>query len=164
MNANILVVDDERSMRDSLSKLLASDNYNVLCAESGEEAIEKIGEAKIDLLLLDLGLPMNDGWATLKRLDDVNPLLPVVIITGRGNQREQAERAGADALMEKPLDVPRLLETIRGLIAEPMIARAQRARARPLGFRFVPCDSKLFNEMQLKRFTTPYRYAELKSK
>lgn len=157
MTKKILLVDDERSIRESLCKVLRAEGYEVVCAENGQEAIEKFGEEKIDLLLLDLGLPVKDGWDTLKWLAEVNPLLPVVIITGRWQQRELAEKAGADALMDKPLNVPRLLQTIRELVDEPMESRAQRAKNRTSGFRYVSCDHELFREMLNERFTTPYQ-------
>jgi DNA-binding NtrC family response regulator len=156
MTKRILLVDDERSIRESLSKILGAENYEVVLAENGQEAIEKRGAQHIDLLLLDLNMPVKNGWATLEWLAEVNPLLPVVIITGRSNQRALAETAGADALMEKPLDVPLLLQTVRDLLDEPMERRAQRARSRASGFRYVPRDSDQFRAMLLERFTTPY--------
>ena len=162
MKKKILVVDDEGSIREALSKVLHAEDYEVVCAESGQEAIDKFGTGKIDLLLLDLGLPGEDGWATLEWLDWVNPFLPIVIITGRSNQREWAEKAGADALMEKPLDVPLLLQTIRELMDEPIDRRAQRASQRTSGFRYVPCDNQLFREMLRERFTAPYPFPGLK--
>ena len=156
MKPNILVVDDELSIRESLCKVLQAENYAVVCAEDGQKAIEKFGQEKIDLLLLDLGLPIKDGWDGLEWLGVINRLVPVIIITGRCNQRDLAEMAGADALMEKPLDVPKLLETVHELISEPMERRFQRAVERPNGFRYVSCDSELLREMLLERLTTPY--------
>jgi DNA-binding response OmpR family regulator len=156
----ILVVDDERSIREALSKVLRAENYEVLLAETGKDAVERYGEGRIDLLLLDLNLPGGNGWATLAWLAKVNPLLPVVIITGRASQREVAEKSGADALMEKPLDVPLLLQTIRELLDEPMESRVQRASQRTSSFRFVPCDEQLFRQMLTERFTVPYPLAE----
>jgi DNA-binding response OmpR family regulator len=154
----ILLVDDELSIREALSKTLRAENYEVVLAENGQQAIEKHGEEPVDLLLLDLNLPVKDGWATLAWLTKVHPLLPVIIITGRSNQRALAEKAGADALMEKPLDVPLLLQSIGQLMDEPMESRAQRATRRASGFRYVPCDNQRFREMQLRRFTAPYPY------
>jgi DNA-binding response OmpR family regulator len=156
----ILVVDDERSIREALSKVLRAENYEVLLAETGKDAVERYGEGRIDLLLLDLNLPGGNGWATLAWLAKVNPLLPVVIITGRASQREVAEKSGADVLMEKPLDVPLLLQTIRELLDEPMESRVQRASQRTSSFRFVPCDEQLFRQMLTERFTVPYPLAE----
>jgi DNA-binding response OmpR family regulator len=88
---------------------------------------------KMDLVVLDLGLPVKDGWQTIQWLTRVNPHLPVIIITGRCNQRESAEKMGAQVLMEKPLDVPSLLQLIRELIEVPMESR----KMQPFGFRHV---------------------------
>ena len=130
MIKRILLVDDERSIRASLSKILGAENYEVVLAENGHEAIEKHGAQRIDLLILDLNMPVKNGWDTLDWLVKIDPVLPVVIITGRSNQRALAETAGADALMEKPLDVPLLLQTIRELMDEPM--ESVRAKAKHL--------------------------------
>jgi DNA-binding response OmpR family regulator len=155
MTKRILLVDDERSIRESLSKILRAENYEVVLAENGQEAIEKHGAERIDLLILDLNMPVKNGWAALEWLVEINPLLPVVIITGRSNQHALAETAGADALMEKPLDVPLLLQRIRDLLTEPMENRARRATNRAPGFRCAPGDDQPFREMLLKGFTTP---------
>ena len=164
MTKRILLVDDERSIRESLSKILRASNYEVVLAENGQEATEKHGAERIDLLILDLNMPVKNGWETngwdtLERLVEIDPLLPVVIITGRSNQRVLAESAGADALMEKPLDVPLLLQTIRELLDEPLENRAQPASNRASGFRYMACDNELFRKMVLKRYNTPYRFA-----
>jgi DNA-binding NtrC family response regulator len=151
----ILLVDDERSIRESLSKILRAEDYEIVLAENGQEAIEKHGAERIDLLILDLNMPVKSGPATLEWVIEINPLLPVVIITGRSNQRALAETAGADSLMEKPLDVPLLLQTIREFMDEPMESRTQRASRRASGFRSVPRDHPQFHQMLLKRFTTP---------
>lgn len=152
----ILLVDDDQSIREALSKVLRAENYEVLLAENGKDAIQRYGTGRIDLLLLDLNLPGGNGWATLEWLAKVNPLLPVVIITGRASQRELAEKSGADALMEKPLNVPLLLQTIRELLDEPMETRAERASHRSSSFRFASCDELLFRQMLNERFTVPF--------
>src|SRR2546425_967222 len=127
MTKRILLVDDERSIREALRKSLRAENYEVVLAENGQEAIEKHGAERIDLLILDLNMPVKNGWATLEWLADVNPLLPVVIITGRSNQSALAETAGAGALMEKPLHVLLLLPTGRELLEEPLGSPGQAA-------------------------------------
>jgi two-component system response regulator MprA len=161
MTKRILLVDDDRSIRESLSKILRAENYEVVLGENGEEAIEKHGVERVDLLILDLNADasgVTNAWTTLERLVGINPLLPLVIITGRSNQGAQAESVGADALMEKPLDVPLLLQTIRELLTEPMESRARRANNRVPSFRYVPCDNELFREMMRKRHDTPYPF------
>ena len=62
--------------------------------------------------------------------------------------------------MEKPLDVPLLLQTIREFLDEPMESRAERARRRAASFRFVPCDERLFRQMLNERFTVPCPQAD----
>ena len=161
MAKRILLVDDDRSIRESLGKILRAEDYEIVLAENGPEAIEKHGAERVDLLILDVNPDasgVKNGWATLVWLAEINPLLPVVIITGRSNQRALAETAGADALMEKPLDVPLLLQTIGELLTEPMERRARRANNRVSRFRYVPCDNELFREMLLKRHDTPYPF------
>jgi DNA-binding response OmpR family regulator len=158
----ILLVDDDRSIRESLNKILGADNYEVVQAENGQEAIEKHGAEQIGLLILDLNMPVKNGWATLEWLAEVNPLLPVIIITGRPNQRALAETAGADALMEKPLDVAVLLQTVRELMDEPMESRARRARNRASGPRYMPSNNQPFDKMLLKCCIPPSPFPESK--
>lgn len=155
MTKRILLVDDERSIRESLRKILGAESYEVVLAENGQDAIEKHGAARIDLLLMDLNMPVQNGWAALEWLVQLNPILPVVIITGRSNQRVLAQAAGADALMEKPLDVPLLMQTIRELMEEPTESRAQRARNRGSAFRCLPFGGQRFNEILLKCCIAP---------
>src|ERR1019366_70143 len=126
MSTKILVVDDEQTIRESLAKILRAEGYEIVLAENGQEAIEKLVQESFNLLLLDLGLPVKDGWATLRWLNQVNPVFPVIVITGRWKQGELAEAAGVDVLMEKPLDVPKLLQNILELLQEPAEARARR--------------------------------------
>ena len=154
MSNKILLVDDECSILEALSKVLGAEGYEVVLAENGKDAIEMIAFAPIDLVLLDLGLPVKDGWATIEWLARINSLLPVIIITGRSEQRALAEKAGADALMEKPLDVPLLLQTIRELLDEPLESRVRRASDPARGFRYAPCDSLVLREILLQRLTT----------
>ena len=109
MKTKILVLDDDAQIRLSLSKLLKAEGYEVLLAADGSEALDRFNPAEIDLLLLDLALPMKSGWDVFERMTSINPLLPIIIITGRDGQRDLAAAAGVGALMEKPLDVPLLL-------------------------------------------------------
>ena len=142
MSKKILIVDDESSIREALSKVLQSENYEVIAAENGREAMEKFESNQIDLALLDLGLPVKNGWRTLEWLARVNPFLPVIIITGRSHQGESAQRMGADAIMEKPLHMPGLLQLIRVLINEPMEGRTRQIS----DFRHIPCDPAAFQK------------------
>jgi DNA-binding response OmpR family regulator len=151
MVKQVLLVDDEKSIRESLNKVLRTEGYEVVLAEDGQEAIQMLVQKPIDILILDIGLPVKDGWATLRWLNQVNPFFPVILITGRWKQAELAEAAGVDVLMEKPLNVPLLLQHIRELLQELPETRGGKRT-----FRSVSCDIEKFCEQMLKRLTTPY--------
>jgi len=118
----MLVADDDASVRESLCKLLSGEGYDVIGLANGAEAVERIrlDQKRVDLLLLDLNMPLKNGWATLDRLREIDPSLPVLIVTGQPNQFELAEAAGVSALVQKPIDVPALLQLIKKLLAAPV--------------------------------------------
>ncbi len=115
----ILVVDDDRSVRESLDKLFKGEDCEVALAADGQEVIGKVDPSQFDLVLLDLKMQGANGWTTLRHLHSVKPELPVVLITGLPDRYKLANAAGVSALVEKPLDVPALLETVRDLLDAP---------------------------------------------
>ncbi len=133
----ILLVDDERAIRQMLTRLLTGEGYNVLPATNGAEALQFAGPADFDLVLLDLNMPGQDGWETYDQITAQNPLLPVIVITARPNQRLAALAAGIGALMEKPLDLQKLVLTIRDLLDEPDNVRLARMAGRPSRFHYI---------------------------
>jgi DNA-binding response OmpR family regulator len=122
----ILVVDDEPQIRESLRKVLCAEGYEVVLAAKGQKGIEQSFADRFDLLLLDLGLPDISGWEVFGILTTLNPFVPIIIITGRDKQHDMAVLGGAGALIEKPLDVPRLLETVAALLTESPEMNLQR--------------------------------------
>lgn len=122
----VLLVDDEPRVCAALAGVLVSEDYNVIFAESGFEAIRKFRNGIFDIVLLDLRMPGLNGWETLAQLTFLRPLLPVIIMTALPDQQAAAEAAGVGALLEKPLDIPVLLETMRCLLSEPITARLAR--------------------------------------
>ena len=121
-----------------LLRVLEEEDYDVVPAVNGLEALDLVTNTAPDLVLLDLNLPVQDGWQTFERLNTENPMLPVIIITARPNQLFPALAAGAGALMEKPLDLPKLLRTMRDLIAEPAEARLTRTSGGRAEFHYLP--------------------------
>jgi DNA-binding response OmpR family regulator len=134
----ILVVDDDSSVREMLTRVLAGEGYWVWAAADGTAALEIAAAAKIDLVLLDLNLPGKSGWDTFEKLTAETPGLAVIIITARSNQLFTALGAGVGALLEKPLDFPQLLQTINQLLAEKPESRLARQSGRPADFHYVP--------------------------
>ncbi len=137
LKENILLVD-ESVTRHTLTRLLASEGYHVLSAANGAEALEIAAQTDFDLVLLDLNMQGLDGWNTFEQLAEKHPFLPVIIITARPNQRFAALAAGAGALIEKPLDLQKLVSTIRDLLDEPDDVRIARMAGRPSEFHYVP--------------------------
>jgi CheY-like chemotaxis protein len=134
----ILLVDDDASVRESLSALLTGENYLVLAAENGAQGLQIAEAATMDLVLLDLNMPVKDGWQTLQALSYRHPSTPVVLITARHNQLFPALAAGVAALLEKPMDMPHLLETVRRLAYESPEARRDRLMGRDTTFFHEP--------------------------
>jgi two-component system, OmpR family, response regulator MprA len=138
MKKQILVVDDDVSVRQSLARVLEDESYSVQLAANGNEALTAVNAQRIDLVLLDLNMPVLPGWETFERLCYEHPLLPVIIITARPNQRFQALASGVGALMEKPLDFPVLLETVTRLLAESTEQRRARLAGKAAAFHYAP--------------------------
>src|ERR1017187_9412695 len=126
MKKSVLVVDDDAAVRQSIRKVLEGTGYEVATASDGEAAVVQFVPEQIDLVLLDLNLPLRSGWDVFERLTTRYPFVPVIIITGIPDQYRTALVAGAGALMEKPIDVPALLNTMEELLAEPKEARLRR--------------------------------------
>jgi CheY-like chemotaxis protein len=126
MKKTVLVVDDDAAVRQSVRKVLIGAGYEVAVAADGEEAVVQFSPEQIDLVLLDLNLPLRSGWDVFERLTTRYPFVPVIIITGMPDQYRTALAAGVGALMEKPIDVPALLKTMGELLTEPKEARLRR--------------------------------------
>jgi CheY-like chemotaxis protein len=128
--AKILLADDDDEVLAALSSVLTSEGYEVIVAKNGREAIEQFLEQHIDVALLDLNMPVKGGWEAFERLTTIHPLLQVIVITARPDQYPLAIAAGVAALMEKPLDLPLLLQTIDELLVEPVENRLSRLAGR----------------------------------
>jgi len=122
----VLLVDDEPKICAALAGALVSEGFEVVFVESGDEAITAFRDGAFDIVLMDLRMPGKSGWETLPRLTEARPLLPVIIITALPDQGPAALATGVGALLEKPLDIPVLLETMRRLLSEPIEARLAR--------------------------------------
>ncbi len=136
LKGRILIVDDDPSVREMLTRVLAGEGYSVSAAADGEEALKIVGSHRIDLVLLDLRMPGKSGWDTFERITTLSPLVSVIIITAHSNQLFTALGAGAGALLEKPLDFPKLLQTVSNLLSEPSAQRLARLAGRRVDFHY----------------------------
>jgi DNA-binding response OmpR family regulator len=120
--ADILIVDDDPDMRQSLQVRLKANGYGVHCAEDGVGAISEARKHMPDLIVLDLGLPAGDGFVVLERLK-TNPNLssiPVIVLSGRDRRanQERALNAGVTAFLQKPIKNSEFLAVIRRTLNE----------------------------------------------
>ena len=134
----VLIVDDDTPVREAIGSVLRNVGYEVLQSGDGLEALADFDPKQIDLLLLDLGLPNKSGWDTFEGFTSRNPTLPIIIITGKARQSEMARAAGVGALMEKPLEVTQLLQTMEQLLTEPQEARLLRLCGYRKDSRYIP--------------------------
>jgi len=113
--ARILVIDDENSIRSTLKEILEYESYEVDLAASGQEGLNLFTEKKHDIILCDIKMPEMDGLEVLGKLFDISPDAQVIMISGHGNidTAVTAIKQGAYDFIEKPLDLNRLLITIR---------------------------------------------------
>jgi two-component system response regulator TrcR len=126
MKKRILLVDDDAGIREMLGRVLESEQYEVVLAGTGREAVAKFAASAPDLVLLDLNMPDLDGWEAIDQITSTHPFVSVIVITARPKQYEQAAEMAVDALMEKPLNLPLLLTAIAGLVAESESERVNR--------------------------------------
>jgi DNA-binding NtrC family response regulator len=157
MKMRLLVADDDASVRGSLRRILEDADYEVLLADNGQQAVEWFAPGEIDLLILDLDMPLKDGWETFEDLTRMDPCVPVIIMTGMANQRPILLAAGVGALFEKPIEVPVLLDTIKKLLEEPREQRLRRLCADLEDTCFIGASAGLFEGRQRARAETPLR-------
>lgn len=133
--ARILVVDDDPDLRGSLAELLEAEGYEVSCANNGEEALDALAEDAPSAILLDLTMPVMDGWTfrDRQRLDPRLARIPTVVISASFSDPRSAASLGADAFLAKPFEVSQLTETLQRLCpahdVAPAASRRGRARA-----------------------------------
>jgi DNA-binding response OmpR family regulator len=118
MKHKILIVDDDEAVRTGLRDVLLSEGYEVSSASNGREAVERFQGLDIALILVDINMPVLNGWGAIGELRRLRPRVPIILITARPDQRKVARPAGVE-LMEKPLDIPYLLERISKLVQCP---------------------------------------------
>ena len=116
----ILLVEDNEMNRDMLSRRLIRNGYDIVMAVDGGEGVAKALEIKPDLILMDMSLPVIDGWEATRQLkaNEATKSIPVIALTAHAMEqdREKAMGAGCDDFDTKPVDIQRLLGKIQNLI------------------------------------------------
>ena len=122
--SRILLVEDNELSRDMLSRRLARRGYEVLLATDGAQAVDVARASSPDIILMDMSLPVIDGWEATRRLKGAadTRAIPIIALTAlaMASDERQAREAGCDDVDTKPVDLPRLLEKV-----ERWLARSQ---------------------------------------
>jgi len=116
----ILLIEDNEMNRDMLSRRLLRKGYDVSTAEDGQRGIDMAGSESPDLILMDMSLPVIDGWEATRRIKDSADTcgIPIIALTAHAmaSDREKAIEAGCDDYDTKPVELARLLEKIERLL------------------------------------------------
>jgi two-component system cell cycle response regulator DivK len=119
--AKILLVEDNEMNRDMLSRRLERRSYQVLIAVDGEQGVAMAQSETPDLILMDMSLPVLNGWEAARRLKAASETraIPIIALTAHAmlGDREQAIEAGCDDFDTKPIELSRLLDKIEALLA-----------------------------------------------
>ena len=121
---HILVVDDDKNTRRLLKAVLENDGYKVSLAENGEEALDAMDSDVIDLVVLDIMMPIMDGYEFTKTLRDVNNNLPILMVSAKQlpEDKRKGFLVGTDDYMTKPIDETEMLLRIKALLRRAKIA------------------------------------------
>lgn len=116
--ADILIIDDERAIRKTLGEILSFEGYKLEEAADGEEGLKRFREKNFDVVLCDIKMPKLDGIEFLQKAAEINPDVPIIMISGHGNIETAVEavKKGAYDFIQKPPDLNRLLITIRNAL------------------------------------------------
>jgi DNA-binding NtrC family response regulator len=130
----ILIIDDEKSIRNTLKEILTYEGYEVAEAQDGSEGIRIAEKEKFDIILSDIKMPKMDGIEVLDKLQEITPETPVVMISGHGNidTAVEAIRKGAFDYISKPLDLNRMLVTIRNAMDRSVLVKETKTLKRKI--------------------------------
>ncbi len=144
--ADILIIDDEKAIRKTLSEILSFEGYKIDEAADGEEGLKKFKDKSYDLVLCDIKMPKLDGIEFLQKAGEFNPDTPIIMISGHGNIETAVEavKKGAYDYISKPPDLNRLLITIRNamdkstLVTETKVLKRKVSKVQEMIGRSTP--------------------------
>ena len=136
--AKILIIDDERAIRNTLKEILEFENYTVEVAENGRTGLDMATATNYDLIFSDIKMPEMDGIEVLTSLREAEVESPVVMISGHGNIETAVDciRRGAVDFIEKPIDLNRLLITTKNALEKKSLVQETKVLKKKVGTRF----------------------------
>jgi two-component system response regulator MprA len=108
----VLVVDDDTSILDTVSAILTGEGYEVVSAASGQEALDAVAKKHPAVILLDMRMPIMDGWAVARALRGQGINVPIVVMTAADSAKRWADEVGADGYLAKPFGLDELLAAV----------------------------------------------------
>lgn len=114
----LLLVDDDEDLRDMLGTILDAAGFRTLLAAHGKEALELIDRRSPDLVLLDMRMPVMDGWELCRILDERGERPPIVVVTAAADPAARAAEVHAEGWVAKPFDIEHLERVVRRVLAE----------------------------------------------
>ncbi|PCI60114.1 MAG: response regulator [Kordiimonadales bacterium] len=117
--ARILIVEDEESVRDFVSRVLTMHGHSILTASDGAEAVEMMDDHHFDLLMSDIAMPMMDGISLALKVRASRPHVPILLMTGFADERQRAHNLSLliEGLITKPFNMDQLLEVVNKALA-----------------------------------------------
>ena len=132
---SILIIDDEKSIRKTLTEILTYEGYKIEEAADGEEGLKKFKEKNFDIVLCDIKMPKLDGIEFLEKAREINDEVPIIIISGHGNIETAVEavKKGAYDYISKPPDLNRMLITLRNAMEKTTLVAETKVLKRKVG-------------------------------
>ena len=133
--ASILIIDDEKAIRKTLSEILSYEGYKIDEAADGEEGLKKFSSSVYDVVLCDIKMPKLDGIEFLEKARQINPDVPIIVISGHGNIETAVEavKKGAFDYISKPPDLNRMLITLRNALDKQLLVTETKVLKRKVG-------------------------------
>lgn len=147
--AKILVIDDERSIRNTLKDILEFEKHKVTLAENGKIGLETIQNGEFDLIFSDIKMPEMDGIELLEQLKELEIETPIIMISGHGNIETAVDciKNGAFDFIEKPIDLNRLLVTLRNSLEKKNLVHETKQLRKKVEKR----NHMIGNSLQIKK-------------
>lgn len=114
----LLLVDDDDDIREMLATILEADGFRIVTARNGHEALERIDEERPDLVILDMRMPVMDGWQLNRVLEERGDRPPIVVVTAAADPAARAADIRAEGWLAKPFDIEELEHVIRRVLGD----------------------------------------------
>ena len=111
-HGTVLVVDDDTSILDTVTAILSGEGYDVVSAATGQEALDAVAHKQPLLILLDMRMPIMDGWAVARALRAQGNSVPIVVMTAAESAKRWADEVGAEGYLAKPFGLDELLSIV----------------------------------------------------